>query len=246
MIPFIQWKKKRKRVKKPDEVLKTTFLSLISHEIKTPMNGIVGFTSMLEKNRSLDDEAQTYIRIIRDSCRQLEAVIDNIVDVAKVKNGDVKLTSFSFDPGELLFDLQHALSYMAEEKGISLNIETDPACHACYTDRNKLKQIFYNLAQNAIRFTEHGTVTMGYRLNTKTQKTCFYVEDTGIGISPEYQHLIYEDFTQADNRLSREKGGLGVGLSIAKAYVALLEGEIGVQSQTNHGTRFEFTIPERQ
>ncbi len=223
--------------------LKTAFLHNVSHEIRTPMNAIIGFASLLKDFDLSDEEKLQYIDIIFQSGGQLLSIINDIVDIANVESGQAKVRLKSFNLNNALRSLSEQFSINSRQKNITVNLFTalTDEDSDILTDNTKLIQILSNLINNAIKFTKEGKIDFGYNLNDKFLE--FFVEDTGIGIPPEFQGRIFDRFYQVDSAVSRQYSGTGLGLSICKGYVELLGGVITVQSVPGRGTKFNFSIP---
>jgi PAS domain S-box-containing protein len=223
--------------------LKTAFLHNVSHEIRTPMNAIIGFSALLNEPDTTDEERHQFIDIIFQSGSQLLSIINDIVDIANIESGQVKLNIKEFNLNSSLRTLDEQFSYKEKSDLISINLETDLTDDKSFivTDGIKLIQILSNLINNATKFTREGRIDFGYKL--KDGNLEFFVKDTGIGIPQEHHEKIFERFFQVDNLISRKFGGTGLGLSICKAYVELLGGKIWVISNPGEGTDFRFTIP---
>jgi PAS domain S-box-containing protein len=223
--------------------LKTAFLHNVSHEIRTPMNAIIGFSSLLNEPDLVESDRQQYTEIIFQSSNQLLSIINDIVDVANIESGQVKLNLSRTDLNLSLRNLDEQYSFREKQSRIPINLTLGlPDDRAILmTDNTKLIQILSNLINNSIKFTQEGTIEFGYAL--KGDQLNFFVKDTGIGIPKESIGKIFERFYQVDRTISRQFGGTGLGLSICNAYVQLLGGTISVKSVTGKGTYFEFTIP---
>lgn len=223
--------------------LKTAFLHNVSHEIRTPMNAIIGFSALLSEPDTTEQERTEYIDIIFQSGSQLLSIINDIVDIANVESGQVKLNIREMDLNLSLRSLKDQFKYKVQPGIVSLNLKTGLPDEKAFihTDSIKLIQILSNLVNNATKFTTAGEIDFGYSLADGFLK--FYVRDTGIGIPPEFHDKIFERFYQIDNSASKRYSGTGLGLSIVKAYVELLGGKIRVKSAPGKGTAFNFTIP---
>jgi len=223
--------------------LKTAFLHNVSHEIRTPMNAIIGFSSLLSDPELSKAEHLQYVDIISQSSNQLLSIINDIVDIANVESGQVKLNIRELNLNSALFILNEQFSYRDNQSKILIKLTTglrdDEAI--IVTDRTKLIQILTNLIANSLKFTKQGQIDFGYVLKDGFLE--FFVRDTGIGISNDHIGKIFDRFYQVDGAVSRQYGGTGLGLSICKAYVELLGGKISVESEPGIGTTFIFTIP---
>jgi PAS domain S-box-containing protein len=223
--------------------LKTAFLHNVSHEIRTPMNAIIGFSSLLNEPDLAEADRRQYTEIIFQSSNQLLSIINDIVDVANIESGQVKVNLKRTDLNLSLRNLDEQFSYSEKQYKIPINLSLGlPDGRAVIvTDNTKLIQIISNLINNSMKFTKKGTIDFGYTL--KDDRLEFFVKDTGIGIPEESIDKIFDRFYQVDRTLSGQFGGTGLGLSICKAYVQLLGGSISVASSPGNGTRFTFHIP---
>jgi|WetSurMetagenome_2_1015567.scaffolds.fasta_scaffold02190_5 PAS domain S-box-containing protein len=223
--------------------LKTAFLHNVSHEIRTPMNAIIGFSALLNEPDTTDAERRQFIDIIFQSGSQLLSIINDIVDIANIESGQVKVNIKEMNLNSTLRNLNEQFSYREKTDLISMTLQTGlpDARSLILTDTTKLIQVLSNLISNAIKFTKEGAVSFGYTLHGDFLE--FFVNDTGIGIPQEHHKKIFERFFQVDNHVSRKYGGTGLGLSICKAYVELLGGKIWLNSHPGEGTVFRFTIP---
>ncbi len=225
--------------------LKSAFLANMSHEIRTPMNGIMGFSMMLADPQLPKETRESYLKIVNSSCEQLLHIVNDIIDISKIEAGQIELNESAFDLSILLNELVTFYSTTAREKGVKLEIDQ----HRCnlnssswiVSDRTKLRQIFDNLFSNALKFTPSGRIILRCELVNGDIK--FEVEDTGIGIEPELQSIIFERFRQVESNYTKTYGGTGLGLAITKAYVEKLGGSIRVQSVFGKGSRFSFKLP---
>jgi PAS domain S-box-containing protein len=221
--------------------LKTAFLHNVSHEIRTPMNAILGFSTLLSEPGLSETDRSQFTEIIFQSGNQLLSIINDIVDLATIETGQVKINLKEISLYATLKELSEQFSYKEKAGKISLSLKTHLKEAKIVTDSTKLVQIFSNLINNAFKFTQKGKISFGYDL--KDDFVEFFVKDTGIGISPEHQSRIFDRFYQVDNAISRQYTGTGLGLSICKAYVELLGGKIWLMSSPGKGTEFYFTLP---
>lgn len=234
---------KAKEKAEESDRLKTAFLNNISHEIRTPLNAIIGFTGLLKENDLTDDKKGYYINIIEQSSNQLLSIITDIINIATIEAGQIKVNLsevYLNNVFQLMYD-QH--KEKARYKNISLKyvatlFDKDAKI---LTDATKFTEILSNLINNAIKFTDQGYVKYGCEIKDNMLLT--FVEDTGIGIKPEYQEIIFDRFKQADQYISSTYGGTGLGLSISKAYTEVLGGKIWLTSTPGVGSTFYFTIP---
>ena len=233
---------KAKTKAEESDKLKTAFLANISHEIRTPMNGIVGFAGLLVDNSVDDESRKVYVEIINNSCNQLLSIINDIVDISRIESGLVTLSESAFSLNNLIDELQMFFQPFADKNNLKISSTKALPDHNCdiISDHTKLRQVLNNLLINALKFTKAGEIKFGYLL--KDNFIEFYVSDTGIGIRPEFQEVIFERFRQADSNDNAVYGGTGLGLSISKAFVELHGGKIWVKSIPGKGTDFYFTI----
>lgn len=222
--------------------LKTSFVANISHEIRTPINGIIGMISLL-KDTSLSIEQTDSINIIMESSGLLLSIINNVLDFSKIESGKMDIEYIQTDLYSILNNIQLSFSTTLTKK-IIINLQIDenlPRLILC--DSIKLKQILSNLLSNAIKFTELGSINLSAKLNTKLNFIEFQVKDTGIGISEKSISSLFEPFTQLDNSITRSYAGTGLGLSICKSLISLFDGHISIRSYLGMGTTVDFSIP---
>jgi signal transduction histidine kinase len=225
--------------------LKSSFLANLSHEIRTPMNAIMGFTDMLEEEDFFPGKRKKYFQIIRKSGEYLLSIINDILEISHIESRQIKLNISEFSLGDLLNDIFNTCKVLLSEKEtVEFKIENIPESvpNNIKGDAVKLRQIMINLINNAIKFTEQGEISFGCYC-PKEGVISFFVKDTGSGISPEHQQVIFERFRQIDTPVSGVRRGSGLGLSITKAYVELMEGTIDVQSEQGKGSTFTITFP---
>ena len=223
--------------------LKTAFLHNVSHEIRTPMNAIIGFSSLINEPDLTEAERTHYGDIIFQSSNQLLSVINDIVDIANIESGQIKLNLREMNLNSSLMSLNEQFMLKGIEQKVPLYLKTGlkDEDSDIKTDVTKLIQVLSNLLNNAFKFTRKGKIEFSYIL--KNGFIEFSVSDTGIGISPEHIEKIFNRFYQVDAAGSRRFGGTGLGLSICKAYVEYMGGIISVESEPGKGTNFTFTIP---
>jgi signal transduction histidine kinase/DNA-binding response OmpR family regulator len=233
--------KKAKQKAEESDRLKSAFMANMSHEIRTPMNGILGFADLL-KTPALSGESQKmYIEAITTSSKRMLNIINDLVDISKIEAGQIELRKREINVRDLLNELLLFFTPEAEKKGIELKMNIQlPGQFVIESDKTKLAQIITNLVKNALKFTVRGTIEVGCRIEEK-RYLLFYVRDTGQGIRKEIHNKIFERFRQGDS--ADEHEGVGLGLAISKAFVELLGGKIGVDSEPGVGSFFFFTIP---
>ncbi|MCX6217439.1 response regulator [Spirosoma sp.] len=238
--------------KKADELELTTrykseFLANMSHELRTPLNSILLLSRLLAENNeaTLTPDQVEYARVIQSSGNGLLGLIDEILDLSKIEAGQMKLDYQDVSITDITDELQSLFGLVAKEKGLDFAITVKPDVPTVIeTDRMRLGQILKNLLSNAIKFTSSGQVALRIERSTSAASTlCFVVKDTGIGIPPEKQPLVFEAFQQADGSTKRKYGGTGLGLSISRELAKLLGGEIILSSEVNVGSEFTILLP---
>jgi len=227
---------------------KGRFLSSMSHEIRTPLNGIIGFSELLS-NSTLDSFQKEYVDMILNSSSNLAKLLNDVLDLNKIDLDKVELEIIPFNFRATMTSNLNPYTYTAKDKGIELVYEFDESVpEMVITDPTRLNQILVNLIGNAIKFTNSGFVNIKFSTSFEADQTLLTCEviDSGIGIPKEKQADIFNSFTQSDNSITRKFGGSGLGLTICKQLVGLLNGEISVTSpviEGSHGSSFKFSIP---
>ena len=233
-----------KELAEHEKRIKENFLANMSHEIRTPINGIIGLTHLL-KNTTLSSEQAYMINLLDVSSKSLLGVVNDILDISKIEAGKLKIVRSETNIYELGETVTALMKYLANEKGIDLNLQIDPCIpKIILADSLRLNQILMNLLSNAIKFTKTGSVALNIRILDKKQSTVdleFSVSDTGIGIAAESIDKIFKSFEQAEDHTAQKFGGTGLGLSIVKRLVELKGGILSVTSELNKGSVFSFT-----
>jgi len=223
--------------------LKSAFLANMSHEIRTPMNGIIGFAALLRESGLTSEEIQKYTDVIQISGERMLNIINNLIDISKIEAGQMKIYTTTCHVNEQLEYLKMMFVPEIEKKQLTIHTMTGlPDKESIIkTDTEKLYAILANLVKNAVKYTHEGSIEFGYEKKEDTMQ--FYVKDTGIGIPKDRKDAIFDRFVQADIEDRQVYEGAGLGLSISKAFVNMLGGEIWVESIEGKGSKFYFTIP---
>lgn len=224
--------------------VKSEFIANMSHELRTPLNSVIGFSQILlsESFGGLNGKQTRHVSNILNSGKHLLEVINDILDISKIESGNMKFEPEQIDLRSTIAEATILIEPMAVKKNIDFKANIDCGNEQAYADRTKIEQIMYNLLSNAIKFTpENGKVCVDSELIDG--KILISVSDTGVGISPDHQKLIFEPFKQVNSASNRVHGGTGLGLAIVKHYVEMHAGEIEVESEVGKGSRFTFTIP---
>lgn len=231
---------------------KSAFVANMSHEVRTPMNAVLGFLDILADS-GLDAQQRTLVDKVQKSSRSLLRILNDILDFSKLDAGAVDLELAPFVLDEVLRDATDLFVLAASAKGLELVLDVPPGLPPRYSgDALRLGQILVNLLGNAIKFTERGSVHLAVTVladEGTQQRLRFEVKDSGIGLTPEQTQLLFQPFVQADSSTTRRFGGTGLGLTIAKRLVELMGGAIGVRSELGRGTTFWFTVlltPDRR
>lgn len=216
--------------------LKSAFLANISHEIRTPLNAIVGFSELLCSTQEVEEQKK-YMQIIRGNNEQLLQLISDILDISKIESDTFDFIYSRVDIAQLFDEINKIISFkLLPNPGVEIQIKCQSHC-MIYTEGNRLLQVLVGFLSNAIKFTEQGSITIGYE--KRENELYFYVSDTGIGIPEDKQDMIFERFTKLDSF----KSGTGLGLAICQSIIKKLNGKVGVDSKPGEGATFWFTLP---
>ena len=225
---------------------KRRFISVVSHEMRTPLNAIIGMADLL-RDTALTREQADMLQTLRSSSRLMLAQVDDVLDFSKIEAGKLTLEKTDFDLHALVNSTSRILAAQAAAKGLEIVVSIMPDVPpALRGDPHHLRQVLVNLIGNALKFTEKGSVTVHVSSQSETAEQVrlkFSIRDTGIGIAPEAQAKIFESFTQADQSTTRRFGGTGLGTTIAKQLVELMAGRIGLESAVGLGSTFWFELP---
>lgn len=225
--------------------VKASFLSTMSHEVRTPLNAIIGMSQLLKEGNPRNDQIEN-IEVLQFSADNLLVIVNDILDFNKLEVGKLTISPIVFNLKEKCFTAISSYSQLAKEKGIANRLDWDDDLpDFIIADSTRLSQVLTNLINNAVKFTEEGSVTLSVKLLSKAEKNCvieFSVVDTGMGIPVSQQKYIFDQFTQVDNKLTRKHGGTGLGLAICKRLVTLLGGEIQLESKEGKGSCFKFAL----
>ena len=228
--------------------LRSEFVANMSHELRTPLNSIIGFSGILLKNKAktLEEGDLKRVEKINRNGKHLLCLINDILDLSKIEAGRMDLNIAPTQAGAILREVIDLLHPQADAKNLALVLDLPDRDFELETDDQKLRQVLINLAGNAIKFTQHGSVTLGLEADgAAAGRVIFRVTDTGIGIPQDKQETVFEAFRQADNSTTREYGGTGLGLTISRSLVKLLGGELTVESAPGRGSTFRVSLPLR-
>jgi len=231
-----------KEIAEESDELKTAFLQNISHKIRTPLNGIIGFSELLNHEDLNKDEIKEFTSLIGQSGKRLLEIVNNILDISKIQTGQVRIEQKPVSINLLFSDLLTFFDPVAKAKSINLHYHIpENEDRTIFSDEGKLNQILTNLISNAIKFTKSGDIDFGYEI--KDDLVQLYVKDTGLGIPPKLYEKVFDKFVQTEQSLCKDYEGAGLGLSICKGLVELLGGKIWFDSEINKGSTFYFVLP---
>lgn len=239
-----QLEEARKKAEEASE-FKSRFISNMTHELRTPMNGITGIIELLKETR-LSDEQKEYLEMLEYSASRLSSIINNVLDISKIEAGKLELRKAKFNVNKLVNEAARYFNIQAGRKGLELNcIIGQDVPEFLVGDPDKLNQVLFNLLANAVKFTDKGYIEIDVRLAEKSDnnvKLHFCIKDTGIGIPEDKLAKVFEDFFQLETVNSRRYGGTGLGLPIAKRLVQKMGGDLAAESEYEKGSTFHFTI----
>lgn len=236
-------------IKKAEESdkLKSAFLANLSHEIRTPMNGIMGFSNLLRRKNITSEKTKKYVQVINERSSHLLKLINDMVDISKIESGQLELYQEDFCLNEMLDELLVAILHerdMSKKRNIKVALKKGLKDQESYihSDMTRLKQVFSNLLNNALKFTHRGMIEFGYQLKDKNT-LLLHVKDTGIGVEKDKQQIIFDRFRQSDDSSTKKYSGTGLGLAISKSIVQQLGGNIWLVSDINVGSTFYISLP---
>lgn len=229
-----------------ESLSKSSFLARMSHEMRTPMNAIIGMADIARKSDEAEKKEHCLVRI-SDASKHLLGVINDVLDMSKIEAGKLELSETDFSLESMLRQVETVVNYKIEEKEQNFRIEVaDDVPKSLIADKQRLAQVITNLLSNANKFTpEKGNIVLRIRRLPDKEGMCvleFEVEDSGIGVPPEVQSRLFQSFEQSDGSISRKYGGTGLGLAISKKIVEMMHGRIWIESEVGKGSRFLFTI----
>jgi signal transduction histidine kinase len=229
------------------DLMKSRFLSNMSHELRTPLSSIRALANLLlnRLDGDLGIEQERQVKLILASAETLGETVDDLLDLAKIEAGKTEVSPAWFDPADLFAALRTMLMPLLATPHVSLEFASMAGLPRLYTDEPKLTQILRNFVSNALKYTERGQIRVGARLEAQGERIVFFVADTGIGIAPEHHPIIFEEFAQVQNRLQQRAKGTGLGLPLCRKLAALLDGEVGVESELGVGSTFYVDLPVR-
>ena len=242
LLAYAEQLKREMKKAENSNIMKTTFIANISHEMRTPLTSIIGFAELLKKTK-LDNTQKDFLCTILKSSQHLLEIINDIIEISKIEAEKIDLEIEDVDLSKIIDDIIKMLSVKIKEKKLDIIVEIDPLIKDSYLrlDGFRIKQVLINLVSNAVKFTHEGYIKIIVTYNDKN--VVISVEDTGIGIEKDKLDIIFEPFVQAELKLNREYEGTGLGLAISKNIVRLMNGDIKVESEKGKGSRFSVLLP---
>jgi PAS domain S-box-containing protein len=223
--------------------LKSAFLANMSHEIRTPMNAIVGFAELMGRKNLDEDEREKYIDIIKSSSNTLLNIINDIIDISKIEVGQISISKADFNMNQLILELYSTYtSFNKKQIELICDNVNDTELINIYSDPFRIRQVLVNLLDNAFKFTEKGQIQFGYKSLENNELLC-YVKDTGKGIPKDKHEIIFDRFRKLEDDAQRFHKGTGLGLTISKKLIEMLDGKLWVESEQGKGSTFFFTLP---
>ena len=242
----VELKKSAEQAREASEA-KTRFLFNMSHDIRTPMNAIIGFSDLLGKNLDNEEKVREYLKKIKSSGNFLMTIINQVLEMARIESGTAILKTEAANLSELFYSVNTVLESDIQMKGILCSIDTNVQHKYAFCDKTKLQEIYLNIMSNAIKYTPDGHsihVTINEtEFDDKKARYVFVCEDTGIGMAPEYLPHIFDEFSREHTATENKVSGTGLGLSIVKSFVELMNGRIHVESDPGKGTKFTVEVP---
>ena len=225
--------------------LKSRFLSNISHELRTPLNSVLALARLLadQVDGTLTSEQMKQVGLIRKSAENLLEIVNDLLDLAKVEAGRMEVTPSTFSIEDVFAVLRGTLKPLQMQSAVTLSFAVQEKLADLHTDEAKLTQILRNLVSNALKYTEKGSISVSAFRDEERSLLTIEVQDTGIGIAPEHQEIIFEEFAQVQNRLQLRQKGTGLGLPLSRQLARMLGGDITVQSELGRGATFTLTLP---
>jgi signal transduction histidine kinase len=230
--------------------LKTQFVANISHEMRTPMSGILGATELALEGERLDAEDEALIKMAHESAKRLMGIISDLLDFAKLEAGKPQLHETDFYVASVIDEVTETVARLARTKGLSINESMSAALNGrkMIGDSVLIKKVLVNILSNAIKFTHYGEIKLAVDVDQQEDtlwKVKWSVTDSGIGIAETDKRRLFQPFVQADGSNTRQYGGAGLGLALCRGYVDLMGGQIGAESEVGRGSEFWFVTPLR-
>ena len=224
---------------------KSAFLANMSHELRTPLNAIIGYSEMLEEETRDSGPAENVrdLQRIQAAGKHLLSLINDVLDLSKIEAGKMGLHLETFDLHPIIEEIVTTLKPAVEKNANRIEVHLADDIGSMHADATKVRQILFNLLSNACKFTDHGTITLDVERQASQDSITFRVTDTGIGMTPEQQWKLFQDFAQADTSIARKYGGTGLGLAISARFAQMMKGHIHVDSQLGEGSTFTVELP---